>query len=197
MKTSTLLQSSDFTCLALSSHGKVPVYGYNRVATYQGKPTPGYGFHCDSAQEARNCVGGGPEFAAHHWNIYRMQADGPNVALDAPEGWRWAEWRIESFGFPGTNSESRGDFVGYHTNHPDRLVGGCIIEKPRYIHDLRIKRLGSPVQSLELPQFRSDAPIYIYVSQAHCSGYTWDVLNINVANRKWLNIAKLAFSISE
>ena len=171
----------NFTCLALSNAGRVPEYGRNQFHVYDGKNEWCYGWFCSEAKVAAATIGGGPEFAAQCWN----QKHAGNK-LDAPDGWRWGELRVERIYMGGSEKIVSKYFVGFHTKHPDIYVGGCMIDRPRYLHDLQIFDLEKrAVFDLPLPVYKSAVGSYAYATEARCSdGTRWPVLNVYVSTWK-------------
>lgn len=171
----------DFTCLALSSAGKRPEYGRNDLHVYNGEREWGYGWFCREAAECANTIGGGPEFSAHHWNRRHV-----GNKLDAPDGWRWGELRVERHFTGGKEVVLNKCFVGFLTEHPDIFIGGCIIDRPRHLHDLKVFDLGKrAVFDCPLPFYKRDIGSYAYANEAWCTdGTRWTIINVRVTTTK-------------
>ncbi len=170
-----------FTCLALSSAGRVPEYGRNEFHVYNGRTEVAYGWFCSEAKVTAATIGGGPEFSAHHWN---RQHSGNK--LDAPDGWRWGELHVERAYMGGSERIVDKHFVGFHTAHPDIYAGDCIIDRPRYLHDLQIFDLTKrAVFDLSLPVYKGALGSYAYAMESSCTdGTKWPVLHVRVTTAK-------------
>lgn len=175
-----------FTCLALSPAGKVPVHGRNNYHVYNGQPMASTGWFCDESRVQAGSWDGGREYNAQYWNR-KFDKNG----LDAPEGWRWAQLRVEYIYMGGKRTILEKPFIGFHTNHPNIYVGDCLIDRPRYLHDLQLYDLEkNQVFDCAIPEFKSHSiGCYAYANEAYCTdGAKWPIINAFCYSYKYVEM---------
>lgn len=179
----------DFTCLALSSNGEVPVYGRFQY-DYRGSMLWSEGYHCKTTGEG-SPVAGGKLFAAENWNRKMHILHGENVKYDAPEGWGWCSLRMNHYYMGGKNTNGI-DFVGWNNATPFWQEQKYVYGAEDYILDFEFLNLNTQeIVKLNIPKFKKHYPCHGYRGRSYCTdGSYWNSVDISVDNFKWANIVE-------
>lgn len=126
--------------------GEAPSFGQHNLHRWQGKLHPGTGFWCNKCNLAISTIGGGVDFALHHWNrLFQPCEVNENrmvePKLNAPDGYRWAELSM-TYRYVGGSADVGSDFILFKTDHPDPLGRGrgleYIIDGERTLKSLKL-----------------------------------------------------------
>ena len=164
------MENAAFTCLALSPAGCIPQYGPNNFHEYEGRRSYGVYYFCAKSETAVGTIGGGKEFAAHHWNKKHAKN-----GIDAPEGWNWGELNLEHC-FMGGTTKLHKHFVGF------KIDGDAKKGFEIHFFDLTTQK----ISTICVPKFKGSPPISVDISEAWCTDNSkWRCVYVTAMNCKW------------
>lgn len=178
--------------------GAIPSHGYHNYHAYQGRNERAFGFYCELCHKSAGVIGENLEFAMHHWNRKFQPCDvnGKIIVepkLNAPEGFRWAEIRIENL-FLGGKTVVDSDFILFKTSHDD-ICGikrnlEYIIDDKRLFGDLILKDIYNT--EIDLTWLCELKKTSVWVNRAWSTDKTsWFVLNIYLYGLAQKHIVRL------
>lgn len=172
--------------------GQVPKFGHHNLHVWKGKKEHGFGFYCPICEKAVSFLGSeSMAFGAKIWNeTFQPCECNEGIVIepkiDAPEGYRWAQFDI-SYSYVGGTSNKRFDFILFKTSHPD-ILDKRRDYKNRNLKDLSVIWCG---KEINLDWICSARDISVWCnsawSTANMSHY---ILNIDFCNTAYKRIKK-------